>query len=124
VEATAAFERIASWAAAGQARMISELSRRRVGTSADFVADEVAVRLSTTGAVAEDKVALALGLHRLPMVADALATGDLDVRRATVTDSVTGVSASADRPEPSCRSAIWRGFAASTRTRLRRHLSS
>ena len=84
VEAVAGFERIASWAAAGQGRMISELNRRRLATSRDFVAEEVAVRLCVTGGVAEGKVALALELDRLPMVADALAAGDLDVRRATV----------------------------------------
>lgn len=84
VEAVAAFERLASWAAAGQAAMIGELFRRRFGPSRDFVADEVAARLRTTIPVAEAKVGLAVGLHGLPAVADALAAGVVDVRRASV----------------------------------------
>ncbi len=84
VELTAAWERTASWAAAEQARAVQELFRRRRTRSDDGVADELAVRLSCTGAAAERKVALALGLEALPEVADALARGELDVRRATV----------------------------------------
>lgn len=84
VEAVAAWERLASWVAAGQGRAIAELSRRRLGERADHLADEVSARLSVTRAVADGKVALALELDRLPAVADALAGGALDVRRATV----------------------------------------
>ncbi|MBX9246200.1 DUF222 domain-containing protein [Actinotalea ferrariae] len=84
VEAVAAWERLGSWVAAGQARVIAELATRRRRTPGAFVSDEVAVALSTTKAVADGKVGLALGLDRMPAAADALARGDLDVRRATV----------------------------------------
>ncbi|NMR20774.1 hypothetical protein HIR71_11185, partial [Cellulomonas fimi] len=45
VEAIAGWERITSWVAARQARMITELARRReLGRLGEFVADEVAAR--------------------------------------------------------------------------------
>lgn len=84
IEAIGAWERVASWAAAGQARVIAELAGRRRGARGAFLADDVAVRLSTTRAVADGKVALALELSRVPVVADALGRGDVDVRRAMV----------------------------------------
>ncbi|MBX9243631.1 DUF222 domain-containing protein [Actinotalea ferrariae] len=83
VEAAGAWERLASWVAAGQARAVAELAgrRRAPGSSA---ADEIAVRLGTTRAVAEGKVGLAISLDRVPAAADALARGELDVRKAMV----------------------------------------
>ncbi|MGJ0223667.1 hypothetical protein ACQUZK_09730, partial [Streptococcus pyogenes] len=53
VELVAGWERVASWAAAGQAAAVAELGRRRVGERAQFVGDEVAARLCVTRAVAE-----------------------------------------------------------------------
>ncbi|WP_188037354.1 HNH endonuclease signature motif containing protein [Actinotalea sp. JY-7885] len=84
VEAIAAWERVVSWAVAGQARVIAELSSRPRGARGEFLAEEVAVALSVTRHVAEDKVALAAGLERIPAAADALAGGRIDARRATV----------------------------------------
>ncbi|WP_188037525.1 HNH endonuclease signature motif containing protein [Actinotalea sp. JY-7885] len=84
VEALAAWERVVSWAVAGQARVIAELASRERGPRGEFLAEEVAVALSVTRRVAEDKVALAVGLGRIPAAADALAGGQVDVRRATV----------------------------------------
>ncbi|MBX9246361.1 DUF222 domain-containing protein [Actinotalea ferrariae] len=83
VEAAGAWERLGSWVAAGQARAVAELAgrRRAPGSSA---ADEIAVRLGTTRAVAEGKVGLAISLDRVPAAADALARGELDVRKAMV----------------------------------------
>ncbi|WP_311836329.1 DUF222 domain-containing protein [Cellulomonas fimi] len=83
VEAIAGWERIASWAAAQQARLIVELGRRReIGRLGEYVADEVALRLSTTRAVAERKVGLATCLDAMPEVHDALRSGEIDVRKA------------------------------------------
>ncbi len=84
VEALAAWERVVSWAVAGQARVIAELASRERGARGEFLAEEVAVALSVTRRVAEEKVALAVGLGRIPAAADALAGGQVDVRRATV----------------------------------------
>ncbi len=84
IEGLAAWERVASWAAAGQARMIAELASRRRGARGAFLAEEVAVSLSTTRPVAEAKVVLALETRRVPALADALERGDVDVRRAMV----------------------------------------
>ncbi|NMR21743.1 HNH endonuclease signature motif containing protein, partial [Cellulomonas fimi] len=79
----AGWERITSWVAARQARMITELARRReLGRLGEFVADEVAARLATTRAVAERKVSLATCLDAMPELADALHAGAVDVRKA------------------------------------------
>ncbi len=64
--------------------MVAELFRRPRGARGPYLADDVAARLCTTSAVAQHKVALAIGLDRLPAVADALSTGEVDARRATV----------------------------------------
>lgn len=93
VEGIAAWERVGSWAAAGQARLVAELNSRQRGARGAFLSEEVAARLSVTRPVAEAKVGLALHLDRVPVVADALARGDVDVRRATVlTDELARLS--------------------------------
>ncbi|WP_199424503.1 HNH endonuclease signature motif containing protein [Actinotalea solisilvae] len=98
VEMAAAWERVASWAAAGQARAVQELHRRRRGLHAGTVADELAARLNVTRAAAEGKLGLAVALDTLPEVADALSRGDLDVRRATVlTEDLAHLPADAAR---------------------------
>lgn len=85
VEAIAAWERIASWAAATQAAWINELRRRRdaQGRGA-YVGDEVAARLATSRAGGETKVGYAIALERVPEVWDALAAGVVDLRRSRV----------------------------------------
>lgn len=84
VEAIAGWERVTSWAATRQAHLISELTRRRTVTrTEEFVGDEVAARLATTRAVAEAKVGLSVCLDLMPALADALASGVIDVRKAT-----------------------------------------
>ncbi|WP_199423344.1 HNH endonuclease signature motif containing protein [Actinotalea solisilvae] len=93
VEGIAAWERIASWAAAGQAWLVAELDGRQRGARGAFLSEEVAARLSVSRPVAEAKVGLALHLDRVPAVAGALARGDVDVRRATVlTDELARLS--------------------------------
>lgn len=84
VELAAGWERIASWAAAAQASVLAEMVRRREWSSDDeFLPSEIAARLSITGRAASNKVDLAIRLDHSPAVADALATGALDVAKAT-----------------------------------------
>ena len=83
IEATAAWERMASWAVAEQARAIGELYRRRSAQRCgEYVGDEVAACLATTRAAGEAKVGRALCLGSLPAVADALLRGEIDARKA------------------------------------------
>ncbi len=83
VEALAAWERLAAWAQAGSARMLAEsLERTRGSSRHEFVVDEVAARLGLSRAAAEQHVTVAHGAHALPEVADALAEGAVDRRKA------------------------------------------
>ncbi|MFC7405297.1 HNH endonuclease signature motif containing protein [Georgenia alba] len=86
IEVVAGFERVASAAQAGQGRAISELLARRGSSSWAFddVVDELRARLAITGRAAEAKVGLAAACESYPEVADALAVGRIDVRKATV----------------------------------------
>ncbi|GAA1721073.1 hypothetical protein GCM10009809_15870 [Isoptericola hypogeus] len=85
VEALAAWERVASWAQAGSARALAELLERTRDTSGhEFVTDGVAARLGLTRRAAEQHVTVAHGTARLPEVADALAGGLVDRRKAEV----------------------------------------
>ncbi|MFE7405112.1 DUF222 domain-containing protein, partial [Isoptericola sp. NPDC057559] len=83
LEVLAAWERVASWAQAGSARVLAEMLERTRGSSRhEFVADAVAARLGTTRHGAAQLVAVAHGTSRLPEVADALAAGVVDRRKA------------------------------------------
>jgi hypothetical protein len=87
VEVVAAWEREAAWAAAQQARAIAELGRRRSAggpRSARSTVFEVEARLSVTRYAAEARVTTAEALEEFPAVADALAAGHIDVRKANV----------------------------------------
>ncbi|NCT89410.1 DUF222 domain-containing protein [Cellulomonas sp. APG4] len=84
VEVVAGWERVASWATAGQAAAIAELGRRAVGGTQEFVADEVAARLRLSSRAAQNLVRRAEGLATMPAVHDLLASGDLDARRVDV----------------------------------------
>ncbi|MFC7404161.1 HNH endonuclease signature motif containing protein [Georgenia alba] len=95
IEVIAGFERVASAAVARQNHALSELLARRGSSSRAFdaVVDELRARLSITGRAAETKVGLAAACESYPEVADALAVGPIDVRRATVlTERQPGVS--------------------------------
>ncbi len=84
VEMVAGWERISSWAAAAQASVLAEMGRRRQWSpDEEFLPSEVAARLAITGRAAGNKVDLAIRLEHSPAVADALATGALDVAKAT-----------------------------------------
>jgi len=86
VEVVAAAERLRSWALALQARAVRELTDRAGGSSVavDGVSAGVGARLCLTRPVADGLVGLAAGLDALPELADALADGRVDQRRANV----------------------------------------
>ncbi len=97
-----AWERMAAWVAAGQARAIAKLARLRPhpGTDVDgltplegqvspYVEDELAVALRQSRYAASARLTLALQLDELPATMDALAAGRIDVARARAICSVT-----------------------------------
>ncbi|MFC7877125.1 DUF222 domain-containing protein, partial [Isoptericola sp. NPDC057391] len=83
LEVLAAWERVAAWAQAGSARVLAEMLERTRGSSRhEFVVDAVAARLGLTRHAAAQHVTVAHGTSRLPEVADALAAGVVDRRKA------------------------------------------
>ncbi|MEU2200425.1 HNH endonuclease [Isoptericola sp. NPDC019482] len=83
LEVLAAWERVAAWAQAGSARVLAEMLERTRGSSRhEFVVDAVAARLGLTRHAAAQLVTVAHGTARLPEVADALAAGVVDRRKA------------------------------------------
>ncbi|WP_081474784.1 HNH endonuclease signature motif containing protein [Isoptericola variabilis] len=83
VEVLAAWERVAAWAQAGSARALAELLERTRGSAEhEFTVDGVAARLGMTRHAAAQLVTVAHGTAGLPEVADALATGRIDRRKA------------------------------------------
>ncbi len=92
--------RLASWAAAMELAATSDLWRRRTAeedagdTGAAFHADaEVAAALTLTRRAADNLLALAAALDRLPLTRAALRAADIDLPRATViADEVTGLT--------------------------------
>ncbi|MFV2143852.1 DUF222 domain-containing protein [Isoptericola sp. G70] len=85
VELLAAWERLAAWAQAGSAAALGELLQRTRGSSRhEFVADEVSARLGLSRHAAAQHVAVAQGVRSIPEVADAMAAGVADRRKAEV----------------------------------------
>ncbi|WP_372593277.1 DUF222 domain-containing protein [Actinotalea sp.] len=85
VEGIAAWERLAAWVAAGQARWVNALAARaESGAQVDRLPDEIATRLAITRRAAESKVELAAGLERHPLLGAALADGRLSERKVLV----------------------------------------
>ncbi|MFE5337368.1 DUF222 domain-containing protein [Isoptericola sp. NPDC056573] len=83
LEVLAAWERVAAWAQAASARVLAEMLERTSGSSRhEFVVDAVAARLGLTRHAAAQHVTVAHGTSRLPEVADALAAGVVDRRKA------------------------------------------
>jgi len=82
LEGVSAWERVAAWAVARQAVLLSEMHRRSAGARVGGVADEVAVRLAISGRAGQLLVERAVALDGAPAVADALGSGELDVRKA------------------------------------------
>ncbi|WP_043500259.1 HNH endonuclease signature motif containing protein [Georgenia sp. SUBG003] len=96
VEIVAAWEREAARAAAQQARAVAELGRRRAAggpRSARSAVFEVEARLGITRYAAEARVTTAEALEEFPAVADALAAGHIDLRKANVLLLEEGLSA-------------------------------
>ncbi len=85
VEAVAAWDRLAAWAAAGQARVVAELLARCTSShETEFLGAEIAARLAVTRSAADRLVALAVGTSLVPAVGDALVRGDIGVAKAHV----------------------------------------
>ena len=80
------YERLAAWAAAGQARALAELTGRRIADDPNelpYAVEEVALALSCSRTAAGTKVALALDLaQRLPGTLDAWEQGRICHSRA------------------------------------------
>jgi hypothetical protein len=94
------WQRLASWAQAGQAGCLNELMRRRRDQSvalkrpslAAHVDDEVAAALALTGQAAGRLLGVAGALGRLPVVAGALAAGEIDwVKAGLLADYLAGI---------------------------------
>ncbi|WP_407319509.1 HNH endonuclease [Isoptericola halotolerans] len=85
VELLAAWERLAAWAQAGSAAALGELLQRTLGSSRhEFVVDEVSARLGLSRHAAAQHVTVAHGAPAIPEVADAMASGAADRRKAEV----------------------------------------
>ncbi len=111
------YERLAAWAAAGQARALTELTTRRTATdpnSLPFAVEEVALALSCSRMAAGTKVTLSLDLaQRLPATLDAWEQGRICHARARALSEATTRLSAADaafvedqllvRPRPSAR---------------------
>src|SRR5271165_902323 len=86
------WQRLASWAQAGQAAAVIALARRRAAQAAgrenphlaEHADDEIAAALTLTGRAASRLSSVAAGLDRLPEVLAALRAGQLDWARACV----------------------------------------
>ena len=104
IEALRAAHRMAAWAASVELAVIADLDRRRmaqararsgsVQRAAEFVVDEIAAALCTTGTAAAIRAAMALKLAGpLAATGRALAEGRIDFEKArTVCDAVTGLT--------------------------------
>ncbi|HEY0117278.1 MAG TPA: hypothetical protein VGC04_00685 [Cellulomonas sp.] len=85
IEAVAAWDRLAAWVAAGQARVVGEMLARCTSSSeTEFLGAEIAARLAVTRPAADRLVALAVGTSLVPAVGDALVRGDIGVAKAHV----------------------------------------
>ena len=89
IDRVTGFERQASWAAAGQVRVVAELARRRVAARGQqelaFVVDEIALALTCSRYVAWSRLHTALDLvDRLPATLAALGAGRICTARARV----------------------------------------
>ncbi|EYR64133.1 hypothetical protein N866_15465 [Actinotalea ferrariae CF5-4] len=99
LEAVGAWDRLAAWVAAGQARVLQELHRRSAGSTwaQKGLLDEVAGTLGASGRAARVLMDRAIALGEAPEVHDALREGLVSVRKADVllrdTGTLTGEQA-------------------------------
>jgi hypothetical protein len=102
IEAIVGFDRLASWAAARQARLIAELTRRRpadpvpnadgVSVGSRFVPDEVGVALKLARGAAAGRIGTACRLLAvLPDTHALWETGRIDTAKARAIDEATAV---------------------------------
>jgi hypothetical protein len=119
------WQRLASWAQAGQAECLNELMRRRKDQSvalkrpslAAHVDDEVAAALALTGQAAGRLLGVAGALGRLPVVAGALAAGEVDwVKAGLFADYLAGIP---DADAAGIAAAVLRGAGRKTSGQLR-----
>ncbi|HKE52538.1 MAG TPA: DUF222 domain-containing protein, partial [Actinomycetes bacterium] len=90
VDALAGYERLASWAAAGQARILAALGTTLVHDDEDWTREEVAAALRLSGHTAQRRIDTARDLGtRLPGTLQALAAGDLSYLQAVVIAEAT-----------------------------------
>ena len=95
IEAIAGYERMAAWAAANQARLITELIARRTPAPKpgpkpeDLAGFEIQARLGITRYGAEAKVGFAVSLDDFPQIADALVHGRIDTPKSKILLDIT-----------------------------------
>ena len=80
LDAIADADRLVAWSVEQQARLIRELDARRERT--EHAIDELAVALRVTRRAAQLRVELAFKLASWPVLADAMAAGRIDARKA------------------------------------------
>jgi len=78
------FERIVNMAQGAQAALMCEMSVRDAESESEFIADEIAITLSTTKVAASNRSALASDVDDHPTVAAAWRVGLLDARKVKV----------------------------------------
>jgi hypothetical protein len=71
-------ERVVNMAQGAQAELMCELSARADAMESEFIADELAITLTTTKVAASNRLALALDVGGHPSVAAAWCVGRLD----------------------------------------------
>ena len=100
IGALRAARRLASWVAAMELAMVSDLAARRDAQAeaekdhryGEHTDDELAAALTLTRSAAVGLLGLALDLRRLPRTGAALAAGQIDrARAAVIADEVTGL---------------------------------
>jgi hypothetical protein len=80
----AELDRVVNMAHAAQAAVMHEMAHRAGPSEYEFVADEIAITVTTTKAVASDRFGLALGAVSHPVVMQAWSRGDIDARKVQV----------------------------------------
>ena len=119
------WQRLVSWAHAGQTGCLNELVRRRKDQSeqlkrpslAAHVDDEVAAALALTGQAAGRLLGVAVALGRWPVVAGALAAGEIDwVKAGLFADYLAGIP---DADAGDIAAAVLRGAGRKTSGQLR-----
>jgi hypothetical protein len=94
-----AWRRLSSWAAAGEAAVVTEFARRRSAAglrAIEHLDDEIAALLTLTSRAAAKLTGVASGLARLPRTAAALRAGQIDWPKAVVIADETSCMTDSD----------------------------